>query len=124
MRSYTLATTDAFLKRSTANRSPAMSHREAQEQEKQQGGDFASGSNGAPQIQDTSVAPNVCASHGKKGWMECWNCGGDGYGGHDCGDDTCCCLIPDPNIDCDICRGEGGWFRCYTCHPETEEENV
>jgi hypothetical protein len=29
MRSYTLATTDAFLKRSTANRSPAMSHREA-----------------------------------------------------------------------------------------------
>lgn len=42
-------------------------------------------------------------------WQECWNCGSTGYSRHDCGDDTCCCLEPDPNVLCEICEGLGGW---------------
>ena len=36
----------------------------------------------------------------------CGTCGGFG-GGHDCGEDTCCCLNPVPNVPCDEC-GECG----------------
>lgn len=36
----------------------------------------------------------------------CGYCGGFG-GGHDCGEDTCCCLDPEPNVPCDFC-GEMG----------------
>ncbi len=46
-------------------------------------------------------------------WVECWNCGGEGTDGHDCGEDTCCCLYPEDNVTCDICKGKGGWP-----HPE------
>lgn len=38
---------------------------------------------------------------------ECWNCGGEGFSYHDCGEDTCCCLYPEPNVLCDICWGKG-----------------
>ena len=48
----------------------------------------------------------------------CWRCGGDGVDGHDCGDDTCCCLHPEDNMVCDICEGAGGYEICFTCHPE------
>ena len=60
--------------------------------------------------------------HGAKEWCECWNCGGEGLTGHDCGEDCCVCLHPEDNVRCDICRGKGGWYRCYTCVPLTEEE--
>jgi hypothetical protein len=43
-------------------------------------------------------------------WRECWNCGGDLYVDHDCGEDTCCCLWPEDNVKCDICNGNGGWY--------------
>lgn len=43
------------------------------------------------------------------GWTECWQCGGEGFSHHDCGEDTCCCLDPEDNVPCDICRGKGGW---------------
>ena len=23
---------------------------------------------------------------------------------------------------CDICRGDGGWYRCFTCAPSTVDE--
>ena len=36
----------------------------------------------------------------------CGICGGAG-GGHDCGDDSCCCLDPEPNVRCWAC-GEYG----------------
>lgn len=42
-------------------------------------------------------------------WVECWQCGGDGYFGHDCGEDVCCCLYPEDNEVCDICGGDGGY---------------
>lgn len=43
---------------------------------------------------------------------ECEYCS-DGFSGHDCGEDTCCCLYPEDNIICDVCDGEGYWFRCF-----------
>lgn len=40
--------------------------------------------------------------------VECWNCGGEGVidGDCTCGEDTCCCLDPEPPI-CDVCGGKG-----------------
>lgn len=37
---------------------------------------------------------------------ECWSCGGSGESEHDCFDDTCCCLNPEPDT-CEVCKGEG-----------------
>jgi len=42
----------------------------------------------------------------------CEQCGGDGVDGHDCGEDTCCCMYPADNETCDICQGEGGFMTC------------
>lgn len=33
----------------------------------------------------------------------------DGYSYHDCGEDSCCCLDPQPNVICDTCDGKGYW---------------
>ena len=65
---------------------------------------------------------SVCKDHGDKSWQECWGCGSTGYSYHDCGEDCCVCLDPEDNVRCDICLGEGGWYRCYTCTPMTEDE--
>lgn len=46
-------------------------------------------------------------------WTTCYNCE-DGYSGHDCGEDCCCCLNPEDNVTCDICRGYGGWWSCLS----------
>ncbi len=43
-------------------------------------------------------------------WHDCWECGGEGYSGHDCGEDTCCCLYPDDDVICPTCGGAGGWY--------------
>lgn len=43
--------------------------------------------------------------------VQCESCGGEGVVGHDCGDDTCCCLDPIENVRCDTCNGEGSWKR-------------
>lgn len=42
-------------------------------------------------------------------WVDCWNCGGEGYEGHDCGEDCCGCADPEPNVPCHVCHGKGGW---------------
>ncbi|HKQ24135.1 MAG TPA: hypothetical protein VJT81_06800 [Burkholderiales bacterium] len=65
---------------------------------------------------------DLCPLHGEKHWVECWQCGGDGVYGHDCGEDVCCCLYPEENERCDICRGKGGWRKCTSCHPEAPED--
>ena len=44
-------------------------------------------------------------------WVTCWQCGGEGTNGHDCGEDCCCCAWPEDNVTCDICEGKGGWER-------------
>jgi hypothetical protein len=45
-------------------------------------------------------------------WQECEYCSGEGVSGHDCGEDSCCCLDPEDNIQCDMCYGHGGWYQC------------
>jgi hypothetical protein len=37
---------------------------------------------------------------------ECETCAGSGWDGHECGDDTCCCVLPEENVPCETC---GGW---------------
>jgi hypothetical protein len=55
-------------------------------------------------------------------WVECENCD-EGFTGHDCGEDTCCCLDPLPNVVCDVCHGEMGWYVCDNCNTKKEEES-
>lgn len=58
-------------------------------------------------------------------WEECEYCGGEGFDGHDCGEDTCVCLDPVDNIVCGICEGLGGWWECPCCdHEEDPEEEA
>ena len=66
------------------------------------------------------VAPKVCEKCGwEKSWRDCWNCE-EGFSDHDCGEDCCCCLYPEPNVRCDICRGKGGFLVCDMCYPEDQ----
>lgn len=45
-------------------------------------------------------------------WRPCDYCGSEGVYGHDCGEDTCCCLDPEENVECEWCEGDGGWWWC------------
>ena len=64
----------------------------------------------------------VCAKcGGDVHWEDCYNCE-EGYSHHDCGEDCCACLNPLPNIPCDICNGEGGWWKCLSCASEQKKE--
>ena len=56
----------------------------------------------------------------RESWRGCWNCGGEGYSDHDCGEDCCCCADPEDNVLCDICDGAGGFYVCDICYPEDE----
>lgn len=44
-------------------------------------------------------------------WVDCWSCGGSGFTDHDCGEDTCMCLDPEDDTECEMCRGDGGWRK-------------
>lgn len=54
----------------------------------------------------------------------------DGYDGHDCGEDCCCCLHPEENVECQFCDGTGRWVRCCSseewcqANPLPGRENV
>ena len=54
-------------------------------------------------------------------WEDCENCGGSGFDGHECGEDTCCCLYPEDNVPCDWCDGKGGHYVCFGCDSKTLE---
>jgi hypothetical protein len=45
--------------------------------------------------------------------VPCWLCGGEGFSErfHDCGEDVCCCLDPEPG-ECPECHGEGFYEEC------------
>lgn len=66
---------------------------------------------------NVSLACRKCG--GEMAWRDCYNCE-DGFSDHDCGEDCCCCLHPEPNVTCDICDGEGGWLACPICTPEDD----
>jgi hypothetical protein len=62
----------------------------------------------------------VCEEHGcELMWADCGNCF-EGFTGHDCGEDCCCCLYPEDNVTCDICYGAGGFFLCPVCSPNAD----
>jgi len=42
---------------------------------------------------------------------ECEQCE-EGYSGHDCGEDCCCCADPEDNLVCEFCRGRGYFEVC------------
>lgn len=61
---------------------------------------------------------NACEKCGNElQHVDCYNCGGEGFSDHDCGEDCCVCLMPEDNVECDICEGEGGWWACANCNP-------
>lgn len=39
----------------------------------------------------------------------------DGFSHHDCGEDCCCCLNPEPNVTCADCGGTGFKRWCPEC---------
>ncbi len=45
-------------------------------------------------------------------WEDCEACGGEGFTGHDCGEDSCCCIDPEPNVTCSHCDGRGAFATC------------
>lgn len=47
-------------------------------------------------------------------FVTCWDCGGEKVTHHDCGEDSCCCLYPEPNVPCRTCEERGGWWRCLS----------
>lgn len=66
------------------------------------------------------MTAQTCNCGTLKEWRECYACGGFGYSGHDCGEDSCCCADPVDNIPCQICQSVGGWWDCPSCNPEQE----
>lgn len=66
--------------------------------------------------------PTCAACGAEMGHVHCERCDGDGVTGHDCGEDSCPCVDPEDNLRCDVCDGEGGWWRCYVCSPLSTQE--
>jgi hypothetical protein len=63
----------------------------------------------------------MCEKHAtEKMWATCWDCGGEGFTHHDCGDDTCVCLWPEDNMPCGTCGTKGGYYLCPVCSPKAE----
>jgi len=48
----------------------------------------------------------------------CYTCDGTGVDGHDCGEDSCCCLEPEENAECSDCDGAGSVLACRVCYDE------
>jgi hypothetical protein len=61
-----------------------------------------------------------CARCGSS--VDCAKCDcDDGFTGHECGEDTCCCLDPEPNVVCQMCWGAGVWHRCISSDKYCQE---
>ncbi len=73
--------------------------------------------------------------------MQCARCGSsvytescdeceDGFDGHDCGEDCCCCAYPEDNVICQYCNGTGTHHGCISspewcnANPLPGRENV
>jgi hypothetical protein len=44
-------------------------------------------------------------------YEDCGHCE-DGFIGHDCGEDCCCCEYPEDNVPCGVCGGSGYFAMC------------
>lgn len=58
---------------------------------------------------------------GSTEFVRCPDCDG-GWSDHDCGEDCCACVDPEPNVLCLTCGGAGGSRHC-TNSPEWCEAN-
>lgn len=56
-------------------------------------------------------------------WERCDQCE-DGMSDHDCGEDCCACLYPEPNVVCDQCGGAGGWYTCFNSRCTAKQEQA
>lgn len=62
--------------------------------------------------------------------VDCEQCGGEGVDGHDCGEDSCCCLDPEDNVRCGACLGKGVFRVCLStpewceAHPSPGREGI
>jgi hypothetical protein len=72
-----------------------------------------------------------CARCGSSlGFEDCSQCDGDGFIGHDCGEDSCFCRLPQDNIPCNWCAGTGGYGVCISgedwcqAHPMSGREET
>ena len=63
-----------------------------------------------------SYRPAVCQCGEELEATECPYCGGEGFSYHDCGEDTCACRDPLPNVRCNECRGTGYIETCPACY--------
>lgn len=82
-----------------------------------------------PPMDGTNWEPQCARCGSSCDWEDCENCD-EGYVGHDCGEDCCCCLDPEPNVVCDLCHGATGRYYCMSdagwcnAHPLPGRENV
>lgn len=67
-----------------------------------------------PREFDEDNTPHCKECGNEMDWQECPDCE-EGFSHHDCGEDTCCCKNPKPNVVCDTCNGEDGWWVCREC---------
>lgn len=76
-----------------------------------------------PDDQDDDFDRDYCPICGSEmEYVDCWNCHGEG-GFHNCGEDCCCCLHPESDLNeaCGECDGEGGYRQCMAL-PHTKEQ--
>lgn len=65
---------------------------------------------------DIQIADKACPKCEHHTLMrDCGSCDGDGLGEHDCGEDCCVCLDPEPNTTCWECLGHGWHNWCPRC---------
>lgn len=72
-----------------------------------------------------------CARCGSSvSWETCEYCGGEGFDGHDCGEDCCSCRYPVDNVVCGACDGNGTFGYCLSseewciANPLPDRENM
>lgn len=60
------------------------------------------------------LSDELCPNCGHQAYERECNCD-DGIDGHECGEDVCCCLEPEENVECDECEGYGNHCWCKRC---------
>lgn len=77
-----------------------------------------------PLTYDKKKDTYICSIHGEvgdnTGWVQCWNCFGEGeFDEHD--DDPINFSPGEAYETCSECRGEGGWVVCGECNVDNPE---
>lgn len=59
-------------------------------------------------VQDGILSCAACDCEAESYQCDCEN----GFDGHDCGEDCCCCAYPEENVRCEACYGRGVQHYC------------